>query len=62
MEYELTLEEDKRKFLSLDGTFSLKRYFLVPIAFYFLWAIVYYLIHFVIAQKRIRDRNYGNLF
>ena len=33
-----------------------------PIAFYFVWVTIYYLINFVLARKRIRDRNYDNMF
>lgn len=45
-------------------TFSLeflKDYYTGAIGFYLVWAVVYYIIMFVIAKRRIKERGYGNL-
>lgn len=62
MEYELTLPEDQRRFVTLDTTFSWYRFIVIPTSLYFVWIFCYFLINFVFAAKRIRERNYDNMF
>ena len=44
----------------IDAEFF-KTYYFSAASLYFIWAILYYLIVFVIAAKRIRTRNYATL-
>jgi len=60
--YEQTLPPSERRFLDLDTTFDFKKFFVYPLCFYFLWVSVYFIINFVVAEKRIRERNYDNMF
>ena len=62
MEYELTLPEDKRTFLTLDTSFSFQKFILIPVGIYIFWIVCYFFINFVIAAKRIKERNYDNMF
>lgn len=62
MPYEATLPEDQRRFLSIDTAFDVKKFFVFPLFLYFIWATCYVLINFVIARKRIKERNYDNMF
>lgn len=41
---------------------SFYKFFLMPLSFYLCWLIVYFFINFVIAAKRIRERNYDTLY
>lgn len=48
-----------------QDTFSLqflKEYFMAAVGAYLFWAVIYYIVMFVIAEKRIRERGYGKLF
>jgi hypothetical protein len=61
--HESALKESDRLYLnSLDTSFNFKKFFVYPLAFYFLWVSVYFCINFVISAKRIRERNYDNMF
>lgn len=62
MPYEATLPPEKRRFLDIDTTFEWKKFFMVPMAYYSVWIVMYYLINFKLAKKRIRERNYDNMF
>lgn len=62
MPYEETLTESERHFLSIDTSFDFNKFFIYPMGCYFIWVSIYFVINFVVAAKRIRDRNYDNLF
>lgn len=60
MPYEHTLEKDKRYFFSLYDNQepvsffeSFKTLFLIPLAIYFVWVILYYVKNFIISSKKI---------
>ena len=38
------------------------QFFVYPLSFYFTWLVIYFGINFVFAAKRIKARNYDNLF
>lgn len=62
MPHQLTMPEKERRFLDLDESFSYTKFLLVPFLFYLAWVIVYFIIHFVVAKDRIKDRNYDTMF
>jgi len=62
MPYEQTLPESERRFLSFDGEFDVMTFIVYPLAFYFLWVSIYFMINFVVAKKRIQERNYDNMY
>lgn len=57
--YENTLDKDKRYFFSYsdnnESTYfeSFYSLFLVPLAFYFVWVILYYIKNFIVSPKKI---------
>lgn len=61
---EALLPADKRHFVSIDpdAPFDVYKLVVVPLGFYYLWVVAYYLINFYLAEKRIRTRNYQNMF
>ena len=62
MSYEEKLPESERKFMPIDTSFDFYKFFVYPLGCYFMWVTVYFTINFVVAAKRIRSRNYDNLF
>jgi hypothetical protein len=62
MVFEKTLPESERLFVQLGSTFSWTQLYGYPLAFYFCWLACNYMINFVIAEKRIKERNYQNLY
>ena len=60
--YEQTLPEAERMFLDIDTSFDVYKFFVYPLCFYFCWVSVYFTINFVVAARRIRERNYDNMF
>lgn len=61
--YEKLQPEDKRQYFSIDpeSQFDFKKMVLIPLGFYYVWVIVYYLINFKLGEERIRTRNYMNI-
>jgi hypothetical protein len=62
MPYEAEIPEEQRRFLSIDLEFDMAKFFYVPVGFYILWLTVYFMINFVIAAKRIKERNFENMY
>ena len=62
MPYEATLPEKERRFLDLDTSYDTTKFFVVPFAFYLVWVVIYFIIHFVVAKERIAKRNYDTMF
>ena len=60
--YEATLPESERRFVDLDTSFDFVKFFVLPIAFYLCWAFSYFMINFVIKAKKIKDKNYENIY
>ena len=44
--------------MDLDTSFDFVSFFMVPIGIYLLWFLFYFIINFVVAHQRIRERNY----
>eukprot|EP00355_Strombidium_rassoulzadegani_P010128 CAMPEP_0168618604 /NCGR_PEP_ID=MMETSP0449_2-20121227/6158_1 /TAXON_ID=1082188 /ORGANISM="Strombidium rassoulzadegani, Strain ras09" /LENGTH=218 /DNA_ID=CAMNT_0008659485 /DNA_START=1070 /DNA_END=1724 /DNA_ORIENTATION=+ len=62
MPQEVGVAEELRRVTELDTTFSFKKFYLVPVSIYMVWVSIYFIINFVVAAKRIRKRNYDNMF
>ena len=62
MPYEATLKPEERRFGDLNVEFSYTKFYLYPLAAYFVWFLYYYLINFKFAKQRIADRKYDNMF
>ena len=62
MEMEESLPEDQRLFSKLDTSFDFYKFFVYPIACWFVWVALYFIINFVVSAKRIRERNYDNMY
>lgn len=64
MPYEKTLPEAERRYASVphDTPIDFQRFFLFPLSIYLAWNVTYWFLNFVLAAKRIRDRNYDTLF
>lgn len=62
MPYEATLPESERRFLQFDSSFEFKKIFAFPLAYYFAWAFFYYMVNFVISARKIKERNYDNMW
>lgn len=64
MPYEKTLPEAERRYMNIpiDTPIDFNRFFLFPLSIYFAWNITYWFLNFVVAAKRIRERNYETLF
>lgn len=62
MPYEATLPKEERRFLDIDTEFSFTKFFLVPLIAYFSWAFMYGIINFGVSAKRIKERNYDNMW
>ena len=62
MPYEAELPEENRRFLSIDLEFDMAKFFYVPVGFYLVWIMIYFMVNFVLAKKRIQQRNYDNMY
>ena len=62
--YEKTLPVSERHFVQLDPSkpMDFKHFFLIPLGFYYGWVMAYYLINFVFAAERIKNRNFENMY
>lgn len=67
---EAKLPEGERFYMVIDDIFESNQtwtdwyfeMFVYPIALYMVWAIIYYLINFVIAEEAIRTKNYDTTY
>ena len=62
MTREQNLPAEERKYVDLDLSFNFVTFFGYPIAIYLFWLFAYFMINFVIAKKRIANRNYENMY
>lgn len=62
MPYEATLPESERKFLAINTSFEFSKMFGFPIGYYFVWAVFYFVVNFIISAKKIREKRYDNMF
>jgi len=62
MPYEAKLPEEERRFLTIDDSFTVTKFFIFPIFLYAIWMTLYFMVHFVFARERILRKNYHNMF
>lgn len=62
--YEKLLPKNKRTFVTIDeeAEFDWYKFVFIPLIFYYAWVVCYYLINFKFATKRIKERNYENMY
>ena len=62
MPYEAKLPEEERTFVNLDDEWSWTKFLAAPVGTYLTWVLAYWLLMFVLAGRRIKDRNYDTLY
>ena len=62
MPHEAKLPAEERRFTDLDTTFAVDKFFFAPVGCYLAWLAAYWLLMFVLAKKRITQRNYDTLY